>query len=148
MKKLSALLPCLLIALAGSSQNNSIFCIKPGIEITVTKADHWRYVMPRQTALAIAENLERAKGCIIDYHLQQEMIDSLTAQVQLLGQSLNKVDEAKEQIEIIETIETKLNRLQKFNGWIKDRWKDLTAFLLGIIAAVEAGYIVYLTVTP
>lgn len=120
--------------------------IKPGTEITLKAADHWRYTVPRETLLKVAYNLERAKGCITDVRLYKELTDSLQAQVTSYKIATNLATEITETVDEIEVIRTKLTRKQKTAQWFKNRWKDFLAFLLGIIAATEAAFIIYQTV--
>ena len=96
--------------------------------------------------LAIAKNLERAKGCITDHHTLLQQVATLESKIADLETALAFVDTATAALAEVEQVRETLNRLQRINQWFRDRWKDLTAFILGIIAATEAAYIIYQTV--
>ena len=133
-------------ALAATSQNRLITSIPPGTEIALSSAEHWRYLMQRQTLVSIGQHLERAKGCITDYHTLQATVTQLELKVTDLESALNYVDTAKVALEEVAKIEVALKFSQKIRNWFKDKWKDLIAFVLGVIAAAEAAFIIYQTV--
>jgi hypothetical protein len=151
MKKSMLLIACLQIALAATSQTSSIFLIAPGTEIKLPSSEVWTaagdyYVAPRQQMLAIAKNLERAKGCITDHHTLLLQVATLELKITDLETALAYVDTATAAIAEVEQVRETLNRLQRIDQWFRNKWKDLTAFILGIIAATEAAYIIYQTV--
>jgi hypothetical protein len=143
MKQLLTFIFCLQIVLPATCQTNLITLIPPGIETTIPAADHWRYTMPRTTMLSIAENLTRANGCIADYKLQRQIIDSLQAALQKYQIAATLTSTATEALQQVERLTVKITKAQKVRAWFQARWKDLTAFILGLIAALEAAYIVY-----
>jgi lysozyme family protein len=96
--------------------------------------------------LRIAYHLERAKGCIEDYRIYAELVDSMQAQITTYKLAAELTEELPDQInEIIET-RKQLSRKEKTAQWFRSRWKDFVAFILGAIAAAEAAFIVYQTV--
>jgi membrane-associated HD superfamily phosphohydrolase len=128
------------------SQTKSITLISPGTEVTISPADHWRYTVPRLQMQRIAYHLERAKGCIEDYKLYKELVDSMSAQITTYKLAAELTEDLPQQInEIIET-RKQLTRKQRTAQWFRNRWKDFVAFILGAIAAAEAAFIVYQTV--
>lgn len=100
-------------------------------------------MMAQNTMVAVGQNLARAKGCIVDYNVLQATVSELEAQVQLLETALSYVDTAKAALVQVEQVQKVLKLREKIRNWFRDRWKDLTVFLLGTVAAVEAGYIIY-----
>jgi hypothetical protein len=103
-------------------------------------------MMAQNTMVFVGQNLERAKGCIVDYNVLQATVSELEAQVQLLETALSYVDTAKAALVQVEQVQESLKLREKIRQWFRDRWKDLTAIILGAIAAIEAGYIIYKTV--
>jgi hypothetical protein len=148
MKTIVLLLSSLAIALAASCQTSSIISIAPGTEINVPSSAHWQYIMPKQTLLAVAQNLNRAKGCIADYHTLQATVTELQQKINLLETALSYVDTAQAVSAQVEQVQEALKLRQKIRQWFHDRWKDLTAIILGLLAATEAAYIVYQTLQP
>lgn len=102
--------------------------------------------MDRNTLVAVGKNLERAKGCIVDNRILSATIAAQLEKIELLEAALNYVDTATAALEQVEYVRQSLDLRQKIRQWFRDRWKDLTAFILGIIAATEAAYIIYQTV--
>jgi hypothetical protein len=104
--------------------------------------------MPKQTLLAVAQNLNRAKGCIADYHTLQATVTELQSKIDLLETALSFVDTAQAISSQVKQVQEALKLRQKIRQWFHDRWKDLTAIILGLLAATEAAYIVYQTLQP
>jgi len=104
--------------------------------------------MPRQTLVSIGQNLERAKGCIADYHTLQATVSALETRVQQLQTALSYVDTAQSALQQVEQVQKVLKLREKIRQWFHNAWKDLTAIILAIIAATEAAYIVYQTLQP
>jgi len=98
--------------------------------------------------LRIAYHLERAKGCIIDYKLQRQIIDSLQWSVFKYETAADLTTETVNEIIETQALRKELTKKQRTRQWFRNRWKDFVAWLLGIIAATEAAIIVYITVTP
>lgn len=97
--------------------------------------------------LRVAKALERTKSCIVDARLMATTIANLEYQVKELELALSAIDTASHALEQIEAVRQSLDLRQKIRQWFKDRWKEFVAFILGVIAATEAAYIIYTTVT-
>jgi hypothetical protein len=109
--------------------------------------------MPGQLFDKATFHLVRAEGCWLELSESQKEAEALEKQIENLKVQnvlLLKVDDLTEKIETnIETMQkrTKWQRFwQNVGQWIKNRTKDFIALVLGIVAAGEAVYIVYLTV--
>jgi len=98
--------------------------------------------------LRIAYHLERAKGCIVDYKLQRQIIDSLQWSVFKYETAAELTEETVNEIIETQQIRQQLTKKQRTRQWFENRWKDLVAWMLGILAAAEAALIVYITVMP
>jgi len=121
--------------------------IPPGTEITLPAAEHWQYTVPRSQMLRIAYHLERAKGCIIDYKLQRQIIDSLQWSVFKYETAADLTTETLNEIIETQALRKELTKKERTRQWFQNRWKDLVAWLLGIIAATEAAFIAYQTIS-
>lgn len=91
----------------------------------------------------IGRLIERAKGCATDVKLQRQIIDSLRAQIVIYRMADQQQQVATIALTELRNTELKLNKRQRTAAWFRSRWKDMIAAILGIIAALEAGYIIY-----
>lgn len=91
----------------------------------------------------IGRLIERAKGCAKDIKLQRQIIDSLRAQLVVYKLADQQQQVATIALTELRNTELKLNKRQRTAAWFRSRWKDMIAAILGIIVALEAGYIVY-----
>lgn len=95
----------------------------------------------------IAQHLERAKGCITDVNDYRALVAQLQAQNTLLKLSTDLTEEIVEEVQEAVEVRQQLTKAQRTAQWFRNRWKDFVAFILGAIAATEAAFIVYQTVT-
>lgn len=154
MKKLKLLCASLLFSALAFSQSNSIDSIpSTSAAIELPPAEHWRVVLPGELFNRATFHLVRAEGCWMELSESNAETEALKKQINQLDAKilfLQKADEISERIQ--KNVDKMIERTkwQTFWGkvaqWFKDRTKELVAFILGLIAAGEAVYIIYLTV--
>lgn len=111
-------------------------------------ADHWRHIMDHSMAISIAQHLERAKGCITDHRTLTATVAALQDQVQKYEAGFSLVDNATEELQRAEDIRKSLDLRQRIREWFRNAWKDILKWLGWTVAAIEAGYIIYITLKP
>ena len=91
-------------------------------------------------------HLVRAEGCFIQLEAAQKETKALRNQVAELQKESTALAKADTLTKAIEENTQKLTRKQKTAQWFKNAKKDITAVALGVVAAAEAAYIIYISV--